>query len=446
MKCLILSVAVVFMLSLAAGAESPSNRTDENDNCLVVRAKRLYTMAGEPIEDGVVVIRNGKIASLGKASDTNIPEGFRELTATVVTPGLIDAHCTVGTSGILNIAHDQDQLEHSEPMQPELRAVDAFNIHDDLISWIREHGITTIHTGHAPGELISGQTLVVKTIGNTVEEAILIPAKTVSVTLTSSARKSEQKSPGTRGKMVAMLREALIQAQEYQRKIRTADSDSQIEAHESSAEPNGAEGNAAATNATTGNDADEPPERDLRLETLGRVLGGELVLMITADRAQDIASALRLAKEFNIRIWLDSAAEAYLLIDDIKAANVPVLIHPTMARATGERENLSFETAAKLVNAGIPVALQSGYESYVPKTRVVLFEAGWAAANGLTFEQTLATITIDAAKILGIDDRVGSLQVGKDGDLALFDGDPFEYTSHCVGVVIDGAVVSEVKR
>ena len=155
---------------------------------------------------------------------------------------------------------------------------------------------------------------------------------------------------------------------------------------------------------------------------------------------------LRLGKEFNIRICLDGAAEAYLAIDDIKAAGVPVILHPTMARAVEDKENLSFETAAKLVRAGVPVALQSGFEAYVPKTRVVLFEAALAAANGLSFEQTLATITIDAARILGIADRVGSLEIGKDGDLALYDGDPFEYTTHCVGTVIDGKVVSDKPR
>jgi imidazolonepropionase-like amidohydrolase len=117
-----------------------------------------------------------------------------------------------------------------------------------------------------------------------------------------------------------------------------------------------------------------------------------------------------------------------------------------MARATDDRENLSFETAAKLLAADIPVALQSGHESYVPKTRIVLFEAARAAAEGLSFEQALSTITIGAAKILGIGNRVGSLEVGKDGDVALYDGDPFEYTSHCVGVVIDGRIVSQEVR
>jgi imidazolonepropionase-like amidohydrolase len=116
-----------------------------------------------------------------------------------------------------------------------------------------------------------------------------------------------------------------------------------------------------------------------------------------------------------------------------------------MKRAGGETENISFEDAAKLTAAGIPYAIQSGYEGYVPKTRVILWEAAIAAANGLTFEQALASITISAAKLIGVADRVGSLEAGKDGDVALYDGDPFEYTTHCIGTVIGGKVVSTGK-
>ena len=117
-----------------------------------------------------------------------------------------------------------------------------------------------------------------------------------------------------------------------------------------------------------------------------------------------------------------------------------------MQRARGERESSSFETARLLHEAGVRFALQSGFESYVPKTRVILFEAAIAASYGLPFEAALATITIDAARILGIADRVGSLEVGKDGNVALYDGDPFEYASHCVGVVLEGQLVSDSVR
>jgi imidazolonepropionase-like amidohydrolase len=395
---------------------------------VAVRGKTVYTMAGAAIDDGTIVIQDGKITAIGQTGQIAVPTGFRVLEAKVVTPGLIDAHGTVGFSGILNHPHDQDQLEHSSPIQPELRAIDAYNAQEDLIEWIRGFGVTTVHAGHAPGELMSGQTLVAKTTGRTAKDAVIVESRAVSATIGPAAQKSGAKSPGTRGKTMAMLRAELIKAREYQEKQRRP--------KEANDPKEGKEGKAAG----------EPPTRDLRLETLGRVLSGEQPLMITTHRAQDITSALRLAKEFEIKIWLDGASEAYLLIDDIKAAGVPVIVHPTMARAFGEHENQSFDTCAKLVAAGIPVALQSGYEAYVPKTRVVLFEAAVAAANGLKFEQALRTITIDAAKILGVAERVGSLEVGKDGDIALYDGDPFEYTSHCVGCVIQGKVVSETVR
>ena len=388
------------------------------DAQIAVRGKTVYTMAGPPIKNGVVVIRDGRIVAIGTADTIRIPDGYKVLKAKIVTPGLIDAHSTVGLSGIYNVDHDQDQLEHSDPIQPELRALDAFNAQEALLEWVRSFGVTTVHTGHAPGELISGQTLIAKTAGTTVESAVIHRSRTVAATLSSKARKSGSASPGTRGKMISMLRTQFIKATEYKK----------------------------AREASEFADDVKPPPRDLRLEALVDVLSRKTPLMVTAHRAQDIAGALRLAAEFDIKVWLDGAAEAYLLLDEIKAAGVPVIIHPTMARPSGDLENLSFETAATLLKAGIPVAMQSGYEAYVPKTRVVLFEAAMAAANGLSKDQALAAITREAAKILGVDDRIGTLEVGKDGDLALFDGDPFEYTTHCVGTVIEGRVVSRKKR
>ena len=382
---------------------------------LVVRGEKVYTMAGPVIADGVVVIEDAKIARVGAADSIAVPQGVKVLSANVVTPGLIDAHTIVGLTGYLNQDQDQDQLDLTDAIQPELRAIDSYNPSERLIEWVRGFGVTTIHTGHAPGALVPGQTMIVKTTGNTVEDALVKPTAMVAARLGVDAR-GDAKSPGTRSKAIAMLRSEFLKAQNYLKK--------------QSAE-----------------DEKKRPDRDLRMETLGRVLSGELPLLVTAHRATDLLSAVRVAKEFGIKLVLDGAAESYLIIDEIKAAGIPVIIHPTMARSgRGETENISFETASKLRKAGIPVALQSGYESYVPKTRVVLFEAGVAAANGLSFEDALSLVTIDAARILGIADRVGSIEPGKDADLALFDGDPFEYTSHCIGVVINGETVSDEAR
>ncbi len=375
---------------------------------IAVKGETVWTMAGEPIANGIVLIKNGKIEAVGPASSVNIPSNYRIISAKVVTPGLIDAHSVIGLNGYLNQPHDQMALDGSNTIQPELRAIDAYNAEEKLIEWVRSFGVTTIHTGHQPSALISGQTMIAKTTGKNVDEATIVPSAMIAVTLGEGGLAGVGKSPGTRAKQIAMLRAELIKALENSKK------------------------------------ADAP--KDLKSEIMVKVIKREIPLLISANKAQDIMSALRLAKEFSIRIVLDGVSEAHMLINEIKASGFPVIVHPTMARAGGDTESLSLTTASKLKAAGIPVALQSGYEGYVPKTRVVLFEAAMAAANGLSKSDALALITIDAAKILGIDKRIGSLEKGKDADVAMYDGDPFEFTSHCTGTIINGAVVSEVTR
>jgi imidazolonepropionase-like amidohydrolase len=374
-----------------------------------VRAETLYTMAGKPIENGVVIVRDGKIEAVGKV---DVPEGLEVVRAKVVTPGLIDAHATVGLTGVLNVPHDQDQLEKSSPMQPELRALDAYHPRDPLVEWVRGLGVTTMHTGHGPGALISGQTMVVKTHGRSVDADVVRPLAMVAVTLADSGRSRDGKAPGTRAKSVAMLREKLLEAKAYAAR----------------------------------RERDDSASTDLGLETMARVLAKEVPLLVTAHRAHDLASALRVAEEFDIEVVLDGAAEAYLMLPRIEQAGCWVLPHPAMARSRGDLENGTMELARLLADAKVPFAMQSGYEAYVPKTRVVLWETAISVMHGLAHERALRAMTIDAARLCGVDQRVGSLAVGKDADLALFDGDPFEYTSHCLGVVIDGVRYVGTKR
>lgn len=391
-RCILLA-ALLISFAVAANAQ------------IAVRGETVWTMNGDPIKDGVVLIKGGKIEAVGAASQISIPSNYRVLTAKVVTPGLIDAHTVIGLNGYLNQPHDQMALDGSSPIQPELRAIDAYDAEERLIEWVRGFGVTTIHTGHQPGALVSGQTLIAKTLGKDVDEAVFIPTAMIAVTLGTDSTLAGGRAPGTRGKQAAMLRAELIKA---------------------------------------GNYKGEP--RDLKQEMWQKVLKREIPLLVTAEKAQDIMTALRIAKEFNIRIVLDGASEAVQVLDDIKASGFPVIVHPTMARNGGTRESLSLEDASKLKAAGITVALQSGYEGYVPKTRVLLFEAAMSAANGLGFRDALASVTSDAAKILGIDGRVGSLAVGKDADVALYDGDPFEFTTHCVGTIVNGQLAFEGKR
>ena len=387
---------------------------------VAVRAGVLHTVSGAPLEDAVVIAAaDGTIEWVGPAAEASMPDGVEVLEAAVVTPGLVDAHSVVGLAGALNSdvgqVRDQDQLDKSAPIQPELRAVDAYDATETLVDWVRSYGVTTLHTGHGPGALISGQTMIVKTRGRTVEEATVVPARMLAATLGRSVSANFQ-SPGTAAKGVAMLRAALLGAQAHREQVRRAD-----------------EG---------GQDAPAPPAPDLAREALSRVLAGDLSLLVTANTVTEMGAALRLRREFGFDLVLDGAAESYLVLDEIRAAGVPVVLHPPMSRV----RNGSFETAAALAAAGIPFAIQTGFEGYVPKTRVLLWEAAIAAANGLGPERALAAVTLDAARILGIDDRVGSIEVGKDADLALFDGDPFEYTTHICGVIIESEVLSTACR
>ncbi len=371
---------------------------------IAVKGEKIYTMNGRVLENGIVLTEGNKITKVGLQSEIEIPQGYKIVEGKYVTPGLIDSRSVVGLAGVYNQKHDQDQLETSDPIQPELRAIDAYNPREELVNWIRSFGVTTINTGHAPGALISGQTMIVKTYG-TSEKSILDSISMVAFSLGSDVS-SEFKSPGTRPKGIAMLRSKLYEAKSYKEKL---DSD------------------------------EKKPSYDIANEILRKVLNREVPALISADKVVDILGALRLAEEFNFDLILDGATESYLILDEIKKANVPIILHATMART----ESGSFKTASKLKKAGIPFSIQSGYESYVPKTRLVLFEAAVLAANGLSFEEALASITINAAKILKIDNKVGSLEVGKDADIAIYYGDPFEYTTHCCTVIIDGEIKEE---
>lgn len=379
---------------------------------VAVRGGTVHTMAGPAIQDGIVLVAaDGRIERVGRSADIAVPAGYRVLEAAVVTPGLVDARSVVGLAGYLNQAHDQDQIELSGALQPELRAVDAYNAREDLVDWVRDFGVTTLHTGHAPGALMSGQTMVVKPRGLTVDDAVLAPVTMVAMTLGPDVATNLSGGPGTRAKGVALVRQELIKARDYR--------------------------------ARRDAGGERAPGRDLRMEVLGQLLDGEVRALITANRVSEILAALRLQREFGLDLVLDGAAEAHLVIDEIRAARVPVIVHPVMARHFGSLENATSETVRQLQEAGIPVALQSGYESYVPKTRVVLFEAAMAAHYGMPFDDALRTITIDAARIIGQEGRVGSIEPGKDGDLVLFDGDPFEYVTRVCAVIMDGNIVHE---
>jgi imidazolonepropionase-like amidohydrolase len=220
------------------------------------------------------------------------------------------------------------------------------------------------------------------------------------------------KLPTTRMGTASLIRNALTQAQNQLRKRAAAKGD------------------------------DKQPAPNGKLDALGLALDGKIPVIFAAHRADDINTALRLTREFDLKARLDMATEGYLMADVLAEAKVPVVVHPTMQRASSiETYNSSLCNAMVLADKKVPLAIGTGFEGYVPKTRVVRHEAAMAMVNGLGHDRALAAITLDASKILGIDDVRGSVTPGKVADLVLYDGDPFEHTTHVMRTIQEGRVV-----
>jgi imidazolonepropionase-like amidohydrolase len=379
-----------------------------------VLAGRLHTVSHGTIRDGVVLIDKGVIQAVGPRDEVALPAGIPVLSAAVVTPGLIDAHTVVGLAGAYNIPADQDQDERSDPNQADLRILDGFNPREPLLEFVRREGVTVVHAVPGRGNVIAGQTGVFRTAGRTAEGMALRFPAGLLINLGEAPKSTyPNRLPTTRMGTAALVRAALTQARNHARKRK-------------------------AVRGT-----DKEPGRNLKLEALGLALEGKLPVIFAAHRSDDLATGLRLAKEFGLRARLDLATEGYLSADTLAKAKVPVVVHPTMQRAGGSMETYHSHlgNAAVLAGRGIPLAIGTGYEGYVPKTRVLRHEAAVAMVNGLGHERALAAITLEAARILGIDGQRGSLEKGKVADLVLYDGDCFEHSTHVTHTILDGRVV-----
>ncbi|MBI1832847.1 MAG: amidohydrolase family protein, partial [Planctomycetes bacterium] len=375
---------------------------------LAIMAGRIHTVSKGVIEEGVILVENGKITQVGRLTDIAIPHAAEIVTAAVVTPGLIDAHSVVGLSGALNFKKaDQDQDEMSDPNQADLRVMDSFNPREPLLEFIREHGVTVVHAMPGRGNVIAGQTGIFRTHGRTAEQMkIRFPAGML-VNLGEIPKSSYPgKLPNTRMGTANLVRTALQSAQSYAAK--------------------------------------KPGTPNLKHEAMELVLKRKMPIIFAGHRADDLMTGLRIAKEYELDAMLTLATEGYLIPDAILDAKVPVIVHPTMQRPSSpETFNGHLGTAAFLMDKKIPTAICTAFEGYVPKTRVLRYEAAMAMINGVGYERALRSITLDAAKMLAIDDQFGSIEVGKAADLVLYDGDPFEHATHVTHTIIAGRVVHD---
>ncbi len=365
------------------------------------------------IGKAVVVVRGGKIEHVGSERGVRL-KNVPTVRAKYVTPGLIDPFCVAGLTGAWNIPADQDQDELSDPNQADLRVFDGFNPREPLLEFLQANGVTVVHTTPGRMNAIAGQTGIFRTDGATVESAALKPVAGVLVNLGEVPKDAYKgKAPVSRMGTAALVRKAFAEAEAYRQKL-----------------------------ASGGREPAVPGSP--KLAALVPALEGKVPVYFAAHRKDDIQTALRIAAEFKLKPVIALGTEAYRMADELKKAGVPVVVHPTMQRAGSSMETLHSFTgnAAALDSAGVPVTICTGFEAYVPKVRVLRHEMAMAAGvGGFGRERALRAVTLDAAKLLGIDKDHGSIETGKVADLVLYDGDPFEHATHVTHTLMAGREV-----
>ncbi len=374
---------------------------------IAIEAGHIHTAGADAFgaAGGLIVVKDGKILRVhrGEYSVRNMPV----YKAKHVTPGMIDPFCSAGLSGAWNIPADQDQDESSDPNQADLRALDGFNPREPLLDFLQANGITVVHATPGRQNAIAGRSGIFRTDGTTTDSATITPVWALLVNL---GEVPKGKSPTSRMGVAALVRKTFADADAYR------------------ANP-ARKGGGGAVNA--------------KLEALIPALEGKAPVYFAAHRKDDIQTALRIANEFKLKPVIALGTEAYRMADELKRAGVPVVVHPTMQRAGSSIETLHSFTgnAAALDVAGVPVTICTGFEGYVPKTRVLRHEAAMAVAAGMDRDRALRAVTISAARLLGIDKEYGSIEVGKVADIVLYDGDPFEHATHVTKTIMRGRVV-----
>ncbi|HHW19274.1 MAG TPA: amidohydrolase [Firmicutes bacterium] len=381
---------------------------------LAIKNGKIFTVTGPVIEKGTILVENGKIVEVGE--NVSVPAGAEVVDASgkLIFPGFIDAHCHLGMWETAIGFEGDDGNEMTDPVTPHLRAIDGFNPLDDTVREAREGGVTACATGPGSANVIGGTFMAIKTVGDRVDDMVIKDPVAMKIAFGENPKRvynSKNKMPMTRMGTAALLREALSKAKRYKEQIERA-----------------------------GDDLSKFPAFDAKLEALLPVLRGEIPLKAHAHRADDIFTALRIAKEFGVKITLDHCTEGHLIAGHIAKEAVPAIVGPSFGHKTKfELKNKTFETPGILARAGIKVAITT--DSPVVPLETLPLMAGFAVKSGMDPEAALKAITINPAEIIGIQDRVGSLEPGKDADIAIFEGHPFEIASKAWMVLIDGKVV-----
>ena len=381
---------------------------------LLIRNARLFTMEGDGcIDGGDVLMDGGKVVATG----TNLSApGAKVIDAhgAYATPGFVDPHTHIGLWADGERDDTGDGNEATDPVTPQLRALDAVDPVDPCFAEACRAGVTSVAAGPGSANVLGGQFLAMKTHGKSLKTMLIKEPLAMKAAFGENPKHvygSNGKRPGTRMGTAAVLREAFYEAREYMEK-------------------------------RAGKDADKRPAFNLKNEALAMVLRRELLLKMHAHRADDILTAIRLVKEFDLRASVEHCTEGHLIADELREAGVGVILGPLLCdRSKPELKRLSMKAPAILHRAGVKFALMTDHgvipEQYLP------VEAGLCVREGLPEMEAMRAITINAAEVIGLSERIGSLAPGKDADVVLFDGHPLETRTRASLVIVDGEIVYE---
>jgi len=386
------------------------------EKVVAFRGGQIIPIEGAPIPQGVLIVQGGKILAVGAMDRTSVPAGaeIHDMTGKVLMPGLVDSHSHVGGGGGVG-------ADGSAPIQPEVRALDGFDVASASVAKARAGGITTVNVMPGSGHLISGQTLYLKLrTARTVNDVLILRADGTPegglkmANGTNSQRESP--FPGTRGKSASLVRERFVAAQEYRAKIQRAK-----------------------------DDPEKRPARDLALEELVEVLEGRRVVQHHTHRHDDIMTVLRLQKEFGFKVVLHHVSDGWKVAEEIAAAKVPCSV--IFLDAPGgklETRDVDLRIGAVLEKAGVLVGFHT--DDSITDSRLFLRSAGMAVRGGMSRAGALAGVTLANARILGLEDRVGSLVAGKDADFIVLSGDPLSVYTQVEQTWVEGALVFDRAR
>lgn len=387
---------------------------------LLIKNGKLLTMAGKSYDSGSILIKDSKIVEIGEniiVEEKDISESI-DASGCWVMPGLIEAHCHVGITEEKKGFEGDDCNEMKDPITPYIRGLDGINPMDSAFHNAICSGITSVMAGPGSSNVVGGQFVFMKTNGRSIDEMAVLEPSAMKIAFGENPKTNYNelnKLPTTRMTIAALLREELFNAKQYLKEKKEAQNKGEVF------------------------------EVDFRKECWIPVLNKEIPLKAHVHRVDDILTAIRVAKEFDLCMTLDHCTEGHLITDEIKKSGFPAIVGPSLtSRSKIEVQNLDFKTSGILHHAGVKVAITTDHP--VIRLQYLPICAGLAAKEGLGIEEGLKAITINAAEICNVAGRVGSLEVGKDADIAIFDGNPMETFTNTLFTIIDGKVIYDKKE